>query len=99
MTADLLRQRLFKRLTEARAAKVETLRRCKPRTPMIMQEGQVVPASTAEDIAFAAVEINATVDTYEACLTILAEEFKALTTPEQPAEDETETKARKPIYG
>lgn len=83
MTPDLLRSRIVARLTKQRADTLSKLRRCKPRAPMVMEQG-TVPATSAEEIAFAAVEINAIVDTLESAIEAVQEEFKRLVSPEQP---------------
>lgn len=107
VTADLLRQRVLARLTELRADKVNSLRRCKPRSAMVMRDGAVIAASTPDEIAMFAVDTNASIDALDIAINAINEEFRKLTSPEQPEdtaqaaanEDNRLQQARRPAYG
>ena len=86
MTPDLLRSRIVARLTEQRAETLGKLRRCKPRAPLVMDQGTIA-ATTAEEIALFAVDTNATVDALEQAIAIVQEEYKRLVSPEQPGDE------------
>lgn len=99
MTADLLRSRSVARLTQIRADTVGRLRLCKPRAPLQMQDGAVIPSATPDEIALYAVDLNATVDALDRAIEIIQDEFKKMTSPEEPAvQQDTPNQARK-LYG
>lgn len=98
MSADVLCNRVLAALRESRVAAVAKLRNCKPRAPIQMPDGAVVPPATAEEIALYAVEVNATVDTLDRAISLIQDEFKKLTSPEQPDEP-IKPKGKEPIYG
>ena len=91
MTADLLQQRVLSRLRERRNEVVMRLRLCKPRNPTVFEQG-VVAASSSEEIAMLAVDINATVDALDNAIAVIQEEFKKLTSPEQEPDFSTKPK-------
>lgn len=101
MSIDLLRQRVLARLTELRAEKVNNLRRCKPRSALVLDKGAVVESPSCEEIALFAVDTNATIDAIDLTIAAINEEFKKITSPEEPETqtDEDKQQARKPIYG
>ena len=86
MSADLLARKVTARLREIREDKINALRRCKPRAPMVI-EGAAVPAATAEEIAFFAIDTNATIDAINMLMLVVEEEYKKLTNPEEPVDD------------
>ena len=92
MSADLLARKVTGRLREIREEKINALRRCKPRAPMIV-EGAAVPAATAEEIAFFAIDTNATIDAINMLMSVVEEEYKKLINPEEPG-TETNQQAR-----
>lgn len=98
MSADVLCNRVLAALKESRADAVGKLRNCKPRAPIQMPDGAVVPPSSAEEIALYAVEVNATVDTLDRAIALIQDEFKRLTTPELAREPEP-TKGKENYYG
>ena len=97
MSADLLARKVTARLREAREEKVNSLRRCKPRAPMIV-EGAAIAAATAEEIAFFAIDTNATIDAFNIAMSIIEEEYKKIISPEQPDGDKP-SQARTVQYG
>ena len=86
MSADLLARNCVRALRDLREEKFKMLRRCKPRPPTTMNEA-VVPAATAEEIAFYAVDLNATIDAIDRTIDLIEKEYKKLTAPEEPAND------------
>lgn len=96
MTADVLRSNVTRRLKEQRDETLRRLRQCKPRSPILYEQG-VAPATQCEEIALSAVDINATVDALDKALEIVAEEFKKLMSPEEP-EQGVEAKGKE-LYG
>lgn len=94
-----LHDRVTRALKEARENAVQRLRKCKPRSPIQMQDGAVIDASGCEEIALAAVDINATVDALDLALRILDDEWKRIQRPDVDVEVEDETKQRGSIYG
>lgn len=105
MTADLLSQRVLSRLRERRNDSVMRLRLCKPRSPIVQGAGNggasvaVIPPASVEEIALFAVDVNATVDALDNAIAIIQEEFKKITSPEQPDEDADSKPKGKDFYG
>ncbi len=101
MSAELLARKVVAELRRIRDERVGNLRRCKPRAPTVTESGGVVPATTASEIAFYAIDTNATIDALNLSMTIIEEEFKKLTQPEEPPADEPteDPQARKNLYG
>ena len=99
MSADLLARNCVSTLRSLREERVKTLRRCKPRAPMVVEESSI-PAATCEEIALYAVDTNATVEALDLAINTIEEEYQKIIRPEQAPEDDAETKtqARKP-YG
>jgi len=93
MSADLLARNCVKALRDLRDEKIKMLRRCKPRPPTTL-EGAVIPAATAEEVAFYAIDLNATIDALNNSIDLIEREYKKLTEPEQPASVEPQ-QARK----
>jgi hypothetical protein len=56
-------------------------------------EGAAVPAATAEEIAFFAIDTNATIDAINMLMSVVEEEYKKLINPEEPG-TETNQQAR-----
>ena len=83
MSADLLARSCVRILNELREEKIKNLRRCKPRPPTEIN-GAVVPAATAEEIAFYAIDTNSTIDTINRSIEIIESEFKKIVSPEEP---------------
>jgi|TARA_R110000868_G_scaffold154926_1_gene381228 hypothetical protein len=92
MSADLLARKVTARLRELREDKINALRRCKPRAPMVV-EGATVPSATCEEIALFAVDTNATIDAINMLMSVVEEEYKKLINPEEPG-TETNQQAR-----
>ena len=101
MSAELLARKVTAELKRMRDDKVSGLRKCKPRSPTVLPEGQgTIPAATSEEIALYAVDLNATIDALNNAISVIEEEFKKLTQPEEPApETPEEPQARKSLYG
>lgn len=97
MTADLLRSNTTRRLREQREETLKRLRHCKPRAPILYEKTGIAPAAQCEEIALSAVDINATIDALDRAIEIIAEEFKKIMSPEEPATDDTKT--GKEFYG
>lgn len=53
-------------------------------------EGAAVPAATAEEIAFFAIDTNATIDAINMLMSVVEEEYKKLINPEEPGTDTTQ---------
>jgi len=87
MSADLLARNCVKALRDLRDDKINMLRRCKPRPPTNL-EGAVIPAATADEIAFYAIDLNATIDQINKSIELIEKEYKKLTSPEEPASTE-----------
>ena len=99
MSAELLARKAVAELRRIRDDKVASLRRCKPRPPTVTESGGVVPAATAEEIAFYAIDTNATVDALGIAIEIIEAEFKRLTQPEEPVVEDDEKKQARSFYG
>jgi len=56
-------------------------------------EGAAVAAATAEEIAFFAIDTNATIDAINMLMSVVEEEYKKLINPEEPG-TETNQQAR-----
>jgi CBS-domain-containing membrane protein len=93
MSADLLARNCVKILNSLRDEKVRNLRRCKPRPPTEVN-GAIVPAASAEEIAFYSIDLNATIDALNEAVDVIQAEFKRLTQPEEPPSEEENPKAR-----
>ena len=91
MSADLLARNCVRVLREVREEKTKSLRRCKPRPPMEVN-GSIVPSATAEEIAFYAIDTNATIDAINLAIDTIEKEYKKIVSPEEP--DVEPTKAR-----
>jgi len=89
MSADLLARKVTARLREIREDKINALRRCKPRAPMVV-EGAAVPAATAEEIAFFAIDTNSTIDAINMVILMIEEEYKKITSSDQPDKENTQ---------
>ena len=89
MSADLLARNCVRVLREVREEKTKSLRRCKPRPPMEVN-GSIVPSATAEEIAFYAIDTNATIDAINMLMSVVEEEYKKLINPEEPGTDTTQ---------
>jgi hypothetical protein len=53
-------------------------------------EGAAVPAATAEEIAFFAIDTNATIDAINMLMSVVEEEYKKLINPEEPGTGTTQ---------
>lgn len=89
MSADLLARKVTARLREIREDKINSLRRCKPRVPTIV-EGAAIPAATAEEIAFFAIDTNSTIDAINMVILMIEEEYKKITSSDQPDKENTQ---------
>jgi hypothetical protein len=61
-------------------------------------EGAAIAAATAEEIAFFAIDTNATIDAFNIAMSIIEEEYKKIISPEQPDGDKP-SQARTVQYG
>ena len=61
-------------------------------------EGAAVAAATAEEIAFFAIDTNATIDAFNIAMSIIEEEYKKIISPDHPEDDNT-SQARTVQYG
>jgi len=98
MSAELLARKAVAELRRIRDEKVGSLRRCKPRPPTVAETG-IVPAASAEEIAFYAIDTNATIDALGIAIEIIEAEFKKLTQPEEPVVEVDEKKQARRLYG
>lgn len=94
MSADLLARNCVRVLREVREEKTKSLRRCKPRPPMEVN-GSIVPSATAEEIAFYAIDTNATIDAINLAIDTIEKEYKKIVSPEEP---DTEVKQAREMY-
>lgn len=100
MSAELLARKAVTELRKIRDEKIGSLRRCKPRAPTVTAEGSVIAATTSEEIAFYAIDTNATIDALNIAISVIEEQFKKLTQPEEPeAEQTTDQKQARRLYG
>ena len=91
MSADLLARNCVKVLKAAREEKIKTLRRCKPRPP-IEVNGSVISASSAEEIAFSAIDTNATIDAINLAIDTIEAEYQKIVSPEEPEKEKPQAR-------
>ena len=99
MSAELLARKAVAELRRIRDEKIGSLRRCKPRPPTVTEGGGVIPAVSAEEIAFYAIDTNATVDALGIAIETIEVEYKKLTQPEDPVVEDDEKKQARSFYG
>jgi hypothetical protein len=92
MSVDLLARNVINSLLKIKEAKILSLRRCKPRGPTVV-ENAVIEASSCEEIALFAVDVNATIDAINLAIDTIEAEYKKLINPEEPG-TETNQQAR-----
>jgi hypothetical protein len=99
MSAELLARKAVAELRRIRDDKVSSLRRCKPRPPTVTESGGVVPSATCEEISLFAVDVNATIDALNIAIETIEVEYKKLTQPEDPADEDDGKKQARSFYG
>lgn len=98
MSADELRTRVVKTLSDELGARVKNLRRCKPRPPTVMQDGTQVAAAGVEEIALYAVDTNAWIDALTMAINLIDEEFRKMNEPVKPKDEAEPVVEVKQVY-
>ncbi len=92
MSAEILRDALQRKIHEVREKSIRTLRQCKYVPASSNDKGGVIPAATAEEIAFRAVECNTWIEACDAMKELIDFEARKILQPEQPKQEKQKVK-------